>query len=362
MAAPLTSHRRCNADNINEVPVFVAQASEIGSDIVISKHHQLWQVRGIQRRPVTPPRLVTRAVSEPLWFVRTSLPSPAAWRLPRGVGPSCSIDAARQLDHPFTQQLPMHPLYERALQSQTVCPEMLGKLVSGRLAFWALELERLQSHRESWVASLPEHCAAVYTSTGLNGPGLAAIHAHMISKGYSDTALFEDVSCGLPSHGNLPVTGLWPRAADHIDRMSELQPLGDTCAGTRTRVAQWQRSRGVDPHSQALLEKFLVQVRSGCAAELSRECIESGGMRLVHPTFTIAQGSKLREISDATAGELNPCTVSSEKLRLPGVEDPLNFACRLLQLRSILGAPWGAPVPPNAPRLTKTHKFKNGQQ
>ena len=50
---------------------------------------------------------------------------------------------------------------------------------------------------------------------------------------------------------------------------------------------------------------------------------------LIHPCFAVDQGTKLREIMDCSAGMLNPCHTSAEKMVLPSVDDILDFASRL---------------------------------
>ena len=241
----------CDVHPCTDFASNTSKANEVGA----------WRVSSYRLRPETPPGLRTDAIAQPLWFVRSQLPSGADWRLPKGVGPMQTLVLARSLPHPFTQAPDIHPLYQRCLDVQTSEQDSIVKLIKERLAFWSLELERLQTSRDSWLSSLPEHCTAVYKATGLNGPGLCALHAHLVSKGYTDHALFANTSFGMPAAGVLPPTGLWPWSTDPYSSLSEVPTIDAACAGTRSRLTRWAQTRQADVHAEALMKKFEQQCK-----------------------------------------------------------------------------------------------------
>ena len=253
-------------------------------------------------------------------------PKPA---IPVGLGPAGSLGAASAAPHPLAGQAVLHPLYERALAAQTLDADHIGGLITARLAYWLRVGERLESHRASWLASLPRHASRLHSATGLHGPLLLAMHEHLASRGYPDASVVRHASAGFPSAGVLPRSHLWPVAQGCFERASGLLSVQEACAGTLERLRRWQLSRQPDRHAEALVERHVSSVKAGREQDISMVDLVSEGQVLVHPCFMVSQGQKLREIMDCSIGLLNRCHTSAEKLKLPSVDDPLDLASRL---------------------------------
>ena len=228
-------------------------------------------------------------------------------------------------------QVSLHPQYERVLNGIISVRASLPSLISARLAFWVQTAERLQANRSAWLDSLPESARILHSHTGLHGPLLNYMHKFLVSRGYPDLSVAAQACEGFPSTGILARSHIWPEAPDKVERIAKVSPVSSVCADLRSRLNRWEACRSKDPHTEALLKKHLEAVRCGREREVSLHDVLSRPAALIHPCFGVKQGAKLREIMDCSAGGLNSCHASAEKLVLPGVDDILDFACRLHQ-------------------------------
>ena len=241
------------------------------------------------------------------------------------------MQVAASLPHPFAGQLPLHPLYQRTLDAQLLPVHVFTRLVHKRIAHWCQVAGVLEESRKPWLCSLPSHARARYAKTELHGPLLFAMHARLDERGYPDKMVVQDVA-GFPSAGVLRRSGVWPAAKDCDERVSDIRPLADACAGARARCKRWARSRKPDEHHKALLDKYTAAKERGQCEEISQARLMDYDFALVHSCFVVSQEKKLRCIMDCTLGELNPCTASVEKFTLCSADDPLDYASRLLNL------------------------------
>jgi hypothetical protein len=237
------------------------------------------------------------------------------------------MEFASTAEHVFSGKSELHPLYDRALGALALGADSIKDIIVRRTAMWCGIADRCEGHRTSWLASLPSHCRSLYCTTKFNGAAFEFVHRHLLDRGYSDHQLMKHLSEGFPC-GLLEPTGLWPSAPKLEEKLADAISLSTACDGTPLRLSSWSKSRKPDAHFDFLEACYKAQEKGGRCRRTTLEEL-SKHESLVHPTFVIDQITKLRCIMDCTAGELNSCTVSREKLALPTVDDVLDFAARL---------------------------------
>ena len=122
-----------------------------------------------------------------------------------------------------------------------------------RLAEWERIASSLETHRESWLLSLPVHCQELYRHSGLHGPLLHAMHRHLLGLGYPDGLLWRDACFGMPTGVILPRTGLWPLRDDAADARQQRQSARKVFDEAPSVVEVWRKRRRPDKRSAALI-------------------------------------------------------------------------------------------------------------
>ena len=137
---------------------------------------------------------------------------------------------------------------------------------------------------------------------------IEAIHNHLLQLGYWDTRLFNDLG-GFPSSGVLPLSGLWPLAADGPDKVQAMQSVNENCKMAWSRCENRLRNAKPAVRVKAMIDKYGAAVSRGRCRQRSERQVRNRKHGLLHPAFVLEQGKRLREIVDETAGCLNPCAV-----------------------------------------------------
>ena len=237
--------------------------------------------------------------------------------LPAEIGASATMRAACSMPHPYAVLPPLDPLLARALQIAVLRPEDVRRTRACKLARWCTLAAAAEEERESWLRSLPTHVASVFGASRFNGPLFGRIHRQLVSLGYPDTSLFDDVCKGMPSGGVLPISGLWVRrpATQRPQSLPTVQSVYDAAPAN---LDKWTASRRPDAKVAELIERNEKEVSRGRRAEVPLAELRKGSF-VAHPEFMSVQRDKSRACSDCTESGWNSTIWSGENCSYPGV-------------------------------------------
>ena len=137
----------------------------------------------------------------PFVHVQHAMRAMAADQLPTRGGPASAIHNALALQHPDASPPRMDPLLRRCLSAALEHGRSISSIRLRRLGLWCRIATECENGKEAWLARLPEHAAIVYRRSKLKGPLLGRARSYLVSLGFSDVALFEDISKGFLSWG-----------------------------------------------------------------------------------------------------------------------------------------------------------------
>ena len=261
----------------------------------------------------------------PLVYIRFAR-TDAATPLPVGCGPARTLESAVACKHPYASELPLDPLLHRALRIAKLAPQDIQKTRAHKLAKWAALAEEAALEKDAWLRSLPSHVASVFRNTGFNGPLFQRLHQYLVSHGYPDTELFDDICRGMPIGGVLPASGLWPARDPAARSPSQVPSVKSVYQAAPDNVRRWARERRPDPRSGDLIKRSELEVSKGRRVEVPMHSFRAGSY-VAHPEFL----SKGRAIDDCTESGWNGAIWAQEKLQLPRCEDIVDYATRLLK-------------------------------
>ena len=264
-----------------------------------------------------------------LSYVRHALYRVPDQQLAAGAGAAAALQLCDQFQHPHSRKPPLDPFLERALHvasAQGSSTEVRFR----RLAFWTNEATLAGQERDAWLASLPSHAASLYGQSGFNGPLFGRMHAYLVSLGYPDRSLFDDVCQGMPSGGVLPRSRLWPLRRDLEEALRARTSRREVYKAAPGLVRGWRRSRRSDPCLDALLERNKQEVRLGRRQEVDLSSLPPGSY-VAHPEFMSMTRGKGRPCNDCSVSGWYDATAAQEKLRLCSTDDVLDYGTRLLE-------------------------------
>ena len=267
---------------------------------------------------------------EPLRYIRYGLRRMDHDPLPAGLGPGRTLGRCTSAQHPYSAPPPLDPLLARARAVAADHGPTLDAVRLRHLATWTRIAAECEGEREAWLQSLPRHAEAVYRDSGFHGPLFGRIHRYLVTFGYPDKTVYEDVCAGFPSGGVLPRTGLWPERADAPELRKQRASTRQAFAKAPARVSEWLGTRKRDAHAAELEARNENEVKRHRREEVSIHELEPGTY-VAHPEFMATNGAARRACDDCTASGWNPATVSEEKLTLCSVDDPVDYASRLLR-------------------------------